>query len=312
MKMAGDYDNAIPTCSYNSDKTKLFYKQYTFKIEDIGTMMRKAIEEAQNLICALVGQPIIYLKIRDPSLYKDDLTLATNGMLFLDLNPELGGGDSRVLRWTDEVDKLIHLCKSRDFNREDYSFDQKSVREFEAKVVQLLKLLMGLCHMVVGMPVRGTEFTCIKIRNTWTALRGLFIHDSAVMLVTEYHKAQSRTGKPRLIVRFLPALVGQIIIAYVCDVEPFLSFLQQRVGLTAYDSSPYLIGSKSDPGSTEELSKALAQITMDHLGVEIIVQSWRYMAISLNRDVLFEGNPLDLDLNNESASDAQAAHSGNI
>ena len=61
------------------------------------------------------------------------------------------------------------------------------------------------------------------VRNDWSVLRGLYVQDSMLMLLTEYHKSQSRTGKPRVIARFPPTAVAQVLVAIVADLRSFHS-----------------------------------------------------------------------------------------
>ena len=136
------------------------------------------------------------------------------------------------------------------------------------------------------------------------------------MMVSEYHKSQMRTKALRVITRFLPAKLGQIMVAIVADLEPFLSFLQRQVGLKRYNSSPYLWETEGDPASTKTLSTAIAEITQKHLGIELTVQPWRHIIIAIDRDVLQCRHPegIDFDFNPETESphDAQAGHSTGI
>lgn len=61
------------------------------------------------------------------------------------------------------------------------------------------------------------------IGNGWSVLRGMYIQDGMLMLSTEYQNSQARTGKPKVIARFPPAVTAQVLIAIVADLLPFVS-----------------------------------------------------------------------------------------
>lgn len=56
----------------------------------------------------------------------------------------------------------------------------------------LLDIMLPLFHSVGGMPARGTELLCLKIRNTWSTQRNFYLVDGLVKFVTETDKAMSQ------------------------------------------------------------------------------------------------------------------------
>ena len=77
------------------------------------------------------------------------------------------------------------------------------------------------------------------------------------MLLTEYHESQTRTGKPRVIARFSPAAVAQVLIAIVADLLPFINFLQRQAQATSA-SATYLWPNNGLPVPSDIASKALS------------------------------------------------------
>jgi hypothetical protein len=51
--------------------------------------------------------------------------------------------------------------------------------------------------------------------------RNIFIVDSAVMTVVRYHKSQSQWDKLKVVLRFLPLKLGQIIALYLSYLQLF-------------------------------------------------------------------------------------------
>ena len=56
------------------------------------------------------------------------------------------------------------------------------------------------------------------------------------MIVTRYHKSQSQFDKPKVIPRFLPWKVGQLLAVYLAYVQPLQQYLGEKVlGLSVSD-----------------------------------------------------------------------------
>jgi hypothetical protein len=67
--------------------------------------------------------------------------------------------------------------------------------------------------------------------------RNIFIVDGAVMTVVHYHKSQSQWDKLKVVPRFLPPKLGQIIALYLSYLQPFQEYLVVQVlggGLSNY------------------------------------------------------------------------------
>lgn len=186
-------------------------------------MIHSVIGEAQHLLYdRLVFRPLSYLDSRDSGQFSDDLTFATNGKSFLDLpgnSVKLGHDGRRVMLWVEEAGKLS-ILKGRGNH-----FDPGKVNNYEKLVSIFLERLIVLGHMTSGLPGRARGVISMKLRNTWHTMRNVFIQGGDLMLLTEYVKTQNMTGNPMVVARFLPALVARLFIAYIADIQPFLSFL---------------------------------------------------------------------------------------
>jgi hypothetical protein len=77
----------------------------------------------------------------------------------------------------------------------------------------------------------------MQYRNGLLQDRNIFIVDSAVMTVVRYHKSQSQWDKPKVVPRFLPPQLGQIMALYLSYLQPFREYLVVQVlggGLSDY------------------------------------------------------------------------------
>ena len=73
-------------------------------------------------------------------------------------------------------------------------FSQRAIVKYQTQVHKIVEKSLPLTHLTYGNPARGKGLCGLMIRNGWSALRGLHIRDGMLMLLTEYHKSQARTG----------------------------------------------------------------------------------------------------------------------
>jgi hypothetical protein len=120
------------------------------------------------------------------------------------------GGLDRVERW-DQI-----------------QWKQKGVEDYFRRVGRFKEELLALVHLTAGAPARGTEVLSIQHTNgeDSRAQRGIFLEDGMVAFVTRYHKGYSSSQKMKVIHRYVPKEVGEIVVYYLWLVEPFVRQLQ--------------------------------------------------------------------------------------
>jgi len=113
-------------------------------------------------------------------------------------------------------------------NREELEFDAAGVEKYSKQITTFKEELIVLCHMTAGAPARETEIVSIMHESGQDSRfqGGVFIHQGLVELVTSYHKGFSYGGKLKIIHRFLPKEVGELLVYYLWLVEPFVQSLQ--------------------------------------------------------------------------------------
>lgn len=133
----------------------------------------------------------------------------------------------RMLSETHIKDELLQVSKT--YLGADLSLNAKAVEEYFRSVKQFKEELIVLCHLSAGAPARGPELLSIMHQNgeDSRAQRGVFIHDGLVELVVSYHKGFSLSQKLKIIHRYLPREVGEVLVYYLWLVEPFVRYLQQ-------------------------------------------------------------------------------------
>lgn len=112
---------------------------------------------------------------------------------------------------------------------QNLSFNMVRVEEYFRAVRQFKEELIVLCHLTAGAPARGPELISVMHENGQDsrAQRGIFIDDGQVEMVIPYHKGYSLSQRVKIIHRYLPQEVGELVVFYLWLVEPFLQHLQQ-------------------------------------------------------------------------------------
>ncbi|EOA82355.1 uncharacterized protein SETTUDRAFT_161957 [Exserohilum turcica Et28A] len=90
----------------------------------------------------------------------------------------------------------------------------KKVHEYLRQMDRFLELLLGCVHIESGQPARGSEIVTMRHCNRLLQDRNIFIIDGTVM-----------TDKPKVVPRFLPPRVGQIMALYLSYLQLFREFL---------------------------------------------------------------------------------------
>ena len=116
-------------------------------------------------------------------------------------------------------------------DRRQIRWNEKGVEDYFRQVRKFKEGLFVLVHMTAGAPARGTEVISIQHENGEfsRAQRGIFIDRGLVQFVTSYHKGYSANQRVKIIHRYVPKEVGELVVYYIWLVEPFVRILQSMV-----------------------------------------------------------------------------------
>jgi len=128
-------------------------------------------------------------------------------------------------------------------HRDGIVWNEKSVEDYFRAVKRFKEELFILVHLTGGAPARGTEIVSIQHENgnDSRTQRGIFIDKGMVQFVTSYHKGYSTSQKVKIIHRFIPKEVGELVVRYLWLVEPFTRQLRIVArGESISDCSPFM------------------------------------------------------------------------
>ena len=91
--------------------------------------------------------------------------------------------------------------------------ERQAVERYMGRVVEFREKLAVLMHIAGGQPARGPEILSVRHSNTVKGgHRNIFIEDGMVVFVTRYHKGYNVSGDVKIIHRYLPREVGELVV----------------------------------------------------------------------------------------------------
>ncbi|GME30610.1 conserved hypothetical protein, partial [Neofusicoccum parvum] len=173
------------------------------------------------------------------------------------------------------------------FTRKNTSsgISRQAVDAYAAQVAEFREKLLLLMHITSGQPARGPEILSIRHSNTAKGgHRNVFVEDGLVVFVTRYHKGYAMSGDVKVIHRYLPREVGELVVWYLWLVLPFhqrmLAVVRGSEQISAH-MWPAEVGEKR--WTTERMREAMKKESRIGLGQELTVRAYRDVAIGISR-----------------------------
>nr|GFC73079.1 hypothetical protein [Tanacetum cinerariifolium] len=106
------------------------------------------------------------------------------------------------------------------------TWDPNALQAYIKLTYQFLESLLLLIHLTGGQPARGTELLTLRWRNSsYGHVRSIFADNGMLTFVTAYHKNYSASNTSRIIHRYMPPEIGELLMYYLWLVAPFLDNL---------------------------------------------------------------------------------------
>lgn len=286
---------------------RLLYKHMQFTMGDFRGFVHGLTGVTRQILC----QELMFGKtpaIPWHALY-DDPTQGAVGWSFLrDQRTAwpVEGAQWIMERVRAEPDVQAHFIH----RRQPTQFQPRLVMQYLQRVARFKEKLAVLVHVVGGQPSRAPELLSLQYINTETnQRRNIFIEDGMVTLVSAYHKGFYASNDVKVISRYVPREVGELIIWYLWLVLPFVQQLEAWHRCPAGESSeppsgptippttspskpppastsPYIWG--PDPGTqrewkSERFREVLKRETKMRLQYAVNIQAYREIAIGISR-----------------------------
>jgi superfamily II DNA helicase RecQ len=203
--------------------------------------------------------------------------------------------------------------------------DREAVERYMGRIVEFREKLAVLMHITGGQPARGPEILSVRHSNTIKGgHRNIFIEDGMVVFVTRYHKGYNVSGDVKIIHRYLPREVGELVVWYLWLVLPFQQRLEALVWeKEAVSSHMWPADPNGRKWTTERLREALKRESRIGMGQEWTIAAYREIAIGISRRFLRGSTAFKAEEGDEkeawdeeqagaSIADEQAGHTAHI
>lgn len=165
---------------------------------------------------------------------KDDPTIDREGWSFLvdPRNVQLRGHERWLLAlpFYSKGDKFLTWQRyeiPRSTEKDAPQWRVGAAQKYLEDVDSFLEQLLLLVHITGGQPGRGTELLSLQWCNTVHGLRrNIFVKDGLISFVTFYHKGYSITNSAKIIHRYLPKEISEMMVYFLWLVHPFCDQLR--------------------------------------------------------------------------------------
>jgi hypothetical protein len=342
---------------WSDDGQKLSYKSLEFTMNSLRWFLHDQVQEACQMLHDLLLLPEGDTDRRAellPQVYlfslKDDPTVHQSNYSFLQdpRNEKILGGQERYL--LRQVRQRLRLRRQFFSDPEKLLWDQEHVKQYIQRVQAFLRRLLLLVHLTGGQPARGTELLILRWRNSARCeTRNMFIENGLVSFVTSYYKNYAATNFTKIIHRYLPSEIGEMLVYYLWLVLPFVEQLHILAGLPSsgklgsflwpaglklrrtatkkgamqkdklireVDKNGFTFTSSVEESwESAQLGLVIKEAFRHGLQAKASTVLWRHASIAISRRHLPEGYKFkrDYGLDEESSAiDLQAAHTSRI
>jgi superfamily II DNA or RNA helicase len=213
------------------------------------------------------------------SKLEDDPTWTKRGVSFLN-NRNNGLQDKRNFM----LGRAMNHRTGRKLRGRAGHWQVRPARRWLRHVDEFRELLLFCVHTTGGQPARGTEITSVRFKNGFMQDRNVYIIHGQLAVITRYHKSQSQQDKPKIVPRFLPYRVAQLMVLYLAYVQPlqeYLSVISKGGGW-----SEYIWADHHGTWETDRLTRIIARETQWRLKVRLTTHDYRHLAIAVGRKVV--------------------------
>lgn len=267
--------------SWSKDPELMFFNGKPIHMNHIRTMVAEMTSDAEDLLWKTLlfkeGDDVRF--VVPLAGIEDDLTQTVRGQSFIHSNG-LAGKEGEMLS------DLVCGQRRKEFLDKHGDWKWGGVRQYLKQVKKFEEMLLLLAHFTGGQPARGTEITGLRLVNGINRDRSVFVIDGEVVLVTQYHKSQAHFDAPKVIPRFLPPRVGQLMAMYMIYVRPLLDRWEaDRWSLHGKLKPPsdFIWHNEDGPWDTPQMTAAVSRLSQHYMGRRITLQDWRHIAIAISK-----------------------------
>jgi superfamily II DNA helicase RecQ len=270
-----------PSIRWAENGEALFHNGERIMVDDFTRTLRGQVVEAQKLLDQLFGGTW------------EKVSQKINMGRIADSMVRLGAGQSFATNpkndWLEPGPaKAMRLMEPSIWDSARNRWKRRGVKKWLRDLRLLREVLIVLVHTWGGLPGRGPEVTTLRHCDSWQLIRNIFVTDGQVMIVTDRDKMKAIRDNARKVARFVPELIGRMIVGYITWLIPAERVLRRKCKL-AEPRGEQLEFMWRDGSSrvwdTDRLSRQLARVMQAGTGVRIGVGRYRPIAIEMGRRI---------------------------
>ncbi|KFZ14409.1 hypothetical protein V501_03257, partial [Pseudogymnoascus sp. VKM F-4519 (FW-2642)] len=256
--------------SWSKTKELMYFMGKPIPMDDIRSMVADMTVDAEDLLLN-----VLMFKEGDDVRFKipladieEDLTHTQRGKSFIHSNGLAGK----------EVEMLEDLVKGRrrqEFLDKNGQWKWGGIRKHLEDVDKFKELLLLLVHFT-NQPSRGVS------------------------------QSLSHFDSPKVIPRFLPERIGQLMAMYMVYVRP-LTDRWEADQWALYDKmsppSGFIWHDENGPWESSRMSRAVSNWTLHYMGRRITLQDWRHIAVSISKKLARDRGVKKADFENDDDDD---------
>ncbi|KAI9779287.1 MAG: hypothetical protein M1816_003627 [Peltula sp. TS41687] len=253
-------EGTAPVVHWSDDGEVLFYTGRAITMSSLRQCLRSMISEAEQTLLQLTwgdATSISLLQIQD-SLTWNGLFNKTGYSFVTATANQLDIGFTYSLSRAAEANGSQKLVKATATGLE---WHEQRCTLYLQQERHVCNQLFSFMHMLGGQPARGPEIGCIQICNNVYTQRNIYVLAGEVVFVTAYDKNLARGGTVEYIFRYLPGVLGQLLVRYLVYMRPFACALP--IDCCKDD---YLFATPNGPFNGGHASEALQTAAQKHLG----------------------------------------------
>ena len=160
---------------------------------------------------------------------------------------------------------------------------REAMAVYECEAQEFLKSMITLLHISPAPPLRAPELLSTTYANQGGRRRSILLWEKSLMVYVRYHKSQEMTGNEADNIRFIPAVIADLLVTFLAVVQPLRqTFLRQVSPGTLL--SPHLWSTlDGQVWRDNRVSKYLAQACVRAQVPEFKVAWWRQAAASITK-----------------------------
>ena len=310
--------------NWSADYKKILYKSFETTLDNfrgfVMTLLQKDQSQVAELFMIQEGESFssIVPQVRLCAI-KDVPSESRAGYSFIDHpdNFHLSGGSTwmidRITGNQDLFKRFLHETN------DEVSWHPRSVNEYLCSISSFLETLWVLVHITSGQPARAPELLGARYCNTLQGEhRNLFIEGGLLSIVTTYHKSYGMLGTTKIIHRFLPKEVSEIMVQYIWLILPFKQFLESNKSPQGWIPSPMIWSECKTSGRSKKkwdgarVSGALARESEEILKSKLGIQIYRHVAIAMSRKHIRTHHFTPIQTEEDSTWDEQCGHGSDM